>query len=247
MAQLIQLERCISRYQIDVYRYAGRFIHQKKRRLEQYKEKHKGEIDQKGMASFYNRFFQQQLNWATTTATEASGLPERYRMDLWLRTLLKRLDETVLMLYEPVLLYREAAVPADIILVTPYKIWTLKMITGESGSVFQPYDRRQWKEIRSESIHYTVNPLISLQRTTEMVRKIFNEHDIQWAVYPCLLVPESYVEFSNPNALERIIDRTQLDAWFKELSSYRATLKRDQLHAAEILLKHSEVVSEPRT
>ena len=246
MAQLIKLERCISRYDIDVYRYAGRFIHQKNRHYKQFMAKHEGEAENKIKERYYRKLFHQQLVWATKTATEESQLQERYKLDLWLRVLLRKLDDTVLVLYEPVLTQGGAAVPSDVILITPFKIWTVKIVTGEPESVFQPHDRRQWKEIRSDSIHYTVNPLISLQRTTVMVRRILQEHKIQKDVNACLLFPESYVEFSDPNGREKIIDRTKMDAWFNELMSYRATLKNEQLHMAQILLQHTEVVSEPR-
>ncbi|GGE55170.1 hypothetical protein GCM10011391_37710 [Pullulanibacillus camelliae] len=246
MAQLVKIERCISRYSQNLYRYAGRFIHQKTRRFEEFKENYSGQPDEVIKEHFYKKFFKQQLIWATSTAREQSELPNKYKMDLWLRLFLRNLDDTVLVFYEPELKVGEAYTSADIILVTPFKVWTVKLVLGEKDSVFQPYDRRKWKEIQSKDIAYTINPLLSLQRTTESVRRIFHEHDIVLPLQSVLCAPESYIEFSSESGQVKIVDKTELKQWMKDMSSYRSTLKREQLHAAEVLLAHSDVVAEER-
>jgi len=246
MAQLVKIERCISRYSQNLYHYAGRFIHQKSRRFEEFKEAYSGRNDQVIKDNFYRKFFRQQLIWATSTATEQSELPSKYKLDLWLRLFLRNFDDTVLMFYEPELKIGDAYTSVDIILITPFKVWTVRLVLGERDSVFQPYDRRKWKEIQSEGTVYTINPLLSLQRTSESVRRIFYEYKMTLPLQSVLCAPESYIEFSSESGQVKIVDKAGLKKWMEEMSNYRATLKREQLQAAEVLLLHSEVVAEER-
>jgi len=246
VAQLVKIERCISRYSQNLYHYAGRFIHQKARRFEEFKEAYSRQNDQVIKDNFYKKFFRQQLIWATSTAKEYSELPSKYKMDLWLRLFLRNFDDTILMFYEPELKIGDAYTSGDIILVTPFKVWTVKLVLGEKDSVFQPYDRRKWKEIQSGGTDYTINPLLSLQRTSEAVRRILHEHNMTVFLQSILCAPESYIEFSSESGQVKIVDKTELKTWMEGMSSYRATLKREQLQVAEVLLAHSEVVAEER-
>ncbi|WKB36731.1 hypothetical protein QS257_07120 [Terrilactibacillus sp. S3-3] len=133
MAQLIKIDQCVSRYQINLRHYANRFLRLKGRRWAKWKERWETMEDSRLNPSkkkreagtlaklkkdFNSWFFEEQILWATTTSEEKSEIPSQLHQNKWLKTLLSTVDDVTFILYYPVLKVKSAIVQVDPIFVT---------------------------------------------------------------------------------------------------------------------------------
>lgn len=256
MAQLIKIDQCVSRYQIDLRHYANRFLRLKRRRWAKWKERWET-IPENGRLNlskkkretgtlaelkkdFNSWFFKEQILWATATSKEKSEIPDQLRQNAWLKTLLSTVNDVTFILYYPVLKVKSAVVQVDPILVTNDAVWCVKPLLGEEGSVFQESSQRKWKEIVTGGAHERMNPMISLNRTAAVAEELLSEQGIDIKVKSALVSPTSFIEFIHAPADVSIIDRRFTDEWLAGISDQSSTLKHSQLKAAEELLSRSE-------
>lgn len=253
MAQLIKIRQCVSRYQIDLSGYAGRFVWLKNRRLAEWKEKRglggsgwrfPGAKDTEFHADtekqFYEWLFEEQLDWATRTAGERSLCPDEIRGQNWLKKILRAVNDVSFVLYCPVLLSKSAAVQLDSILITNDTIWCIKPLAGEEGSVFQEMSARKWREIMTGSTREWLNPLISLRRTEKIIASMMKNLGIKMNTAGAVFAPASYIEFVHETPGIRYVDLRREREWYENLSEHSLMLKKEQIMAAEALLAHSE-------
>ncbi len=242
MAQLVKCRDYVSRYEQNLKRYVNQFISNKSRRWNAFKSKHSEE--EKGL--FYERLFNHQLIWASSTSLRRSNGIVGLKHDEVLKDVLKWFGDTGLLFYRPVLKLDQVEVETDLILITPTTIWVMVYLKGEKGSVFQEQSRRQWTEVRSGEIRTLVNPLLSLARSTEVVKQCLGRMSERLPIRSVLMVPESFVEFSEPGRGVQILDQSLFPAWLKTVEPYRAAFKNLQLRCVETLLNHSITEAELR-
>lgn len=245
------MAQCISRYQINLPRYANRFIWLKKRRYAEWCAEAAVPTDRSGRyivsedeaAPFYDWLYAEQLIWASKTAWSNSPIPEGVREAGWLKTLLRAVDDIAFVLYRPVVMAGTASVQLDSMLITSDQVWCLYPLSGEKGSVFQEQSRRTWREIRSETDRQMINPEVSLARTKSVVSSLLAKKGIAMGVAAAVFTTDGYIEFVHTAADTRFIDRRTCRDWFRRLSIQSTMFKKDQIEAASLLLSLCETGS----
>ncbi len=252
MAQLIKLRQCVSRYEVDLRRYANRFIWLKNRRLNEWKQRAESSTLQdldhqvKLGKEFTAWLYRIQLDWATRTSDQRSSCPEEIEGAEWIKRLLGEVNDIAFLIYRPVLLTQSAAVQLDSLIITNDTIWCVKPMSGENGSVFQEVSGRKWKEIVSGGEREVLNPLISLNRTRAVVDAFLKNRGIGMKIVSTAYAPDSYIEFVHEDAGESFVDFRNEREWFEMLSQHSLLMKRVQIEAAEALLNHFETIASPR-
>ncbi|CAM3258141.1 NERD domain-containing protein [Sporolactobacillus spathodeae] len=261
MAQLVKIEQCVSRYQIDFLRYANRYVWLKKRREEEWLLRAKRiEANRKGQTvfadpnvvekpdpAFYNWLFNMQLEWASRTVDERSVLPKEVTERSWLRETLKEVNDLAFFFYRPIILARNAEIQLDSLILTNDTLWCVKVLNGEPGSVFQEQSPRKWREIVSGGARDQLNPLISLQRSRHVLTSFLSAQCLEMQVCMAVYAPESFIEFVPEQFDLRLVDRRGRAYWYRELSQQSLLLKRQQVETAEALLQSFKTDAAERT
>lgn len=259
MAQLIKINQCVSRYQVDLRCYANRFTWLKKKRMEEWKERWENRLDIKNRAQqddkyskplkieFGNWMFEKQLDWSTRTAFEWSIRPDKIHTEQWLRRILEGINDVSFFMYQPVLLTKSGPVQLDSVLITNDIICCVHPLKGEPGNVFRNVTQRKWCEMTNGVMRPLISPLISLRRTKAVVSAFLKSHDLaSMKIEAAVYAPECYIEQTMSNYEADFIDRRNERDWFIRLDQHSLLMKREQLEAAELLLKHSETIADPR-
>lgn len=251
MAQLIKARQCVSRYQVDLLRYANRFVWLKNRRMKEWKAQQTKSVISLNRGSaegkeFLEWLYRMQLDWATRTSEQRSTCPDEVEKSLWLRKVLEEVNDIAFLIYRPVLLTQSAAVQLESLIITNDMIWCVKPLTGEAGSVFQEISGRKWKKIVGGGEQEVLNPLISLNRTRTIVSSFLKNHGIDIKIVSAAYAPESFIEFVHEEADVSFIDCRTEREWFGTVSEHSLLLKRTQIDVAEALLDHFETIASPR-
>ncbi|WP_010630467.1 hypothetical protein [Sporolactobacillus vineae] len=241
MAQLIKVGQCVSRYQNDVLRYAGRFLRLKSRRAAEWDDRQEGTG-----RNFEHWLFRMQLDWATRTADRRSACPDDMQRALWVQKLLHQINDLSFIAYKPVLLTRSGAVQLDSLLITNDVVWCILSLPGETGSVFQEISGRRWREIISGGERTLISPLISLKRTQKVIDAFLKQEGLEMRTASAVLSTESFIEFVPDDRGVSLVDRRSLRNWLDEIARHSLILKKGQVLAAEALLAHFETVDESR-
>lgn len=255
MAQLIKIRQCISRYQVDLLRYANRYIWLKNRRQVAWEEKQgrgagsgRNQAYEQGRdAELFNSWlFDMQMEWATRTAEEQSECPDDVSGQLWLRMVLSRINDLSFLMYEPVLDAQTAAVQLDSLLITNDTVWCVRSLSGEKGSVFQGVSERKWREITTGSDRELLSPIISLRRTKAVIQAYLKNRDIDMATEAVVFAPDSFIEFVQETADISFVDSRNAASWFDRMSRHSLLMKKNQIAVAEALLADCETIADSR-
>ncbi|WP_174729373.1 nuclease-related domain-containing protein [Mesobacillus harenae] len=192
---------------------------------------------------FLDQLLPFQLKWASSTLTEKSFLDRSYLNDERLKFLLQRLPDTFLILYKPIFLLKNASVETDVILITPTGIWSLAFLETEQDTVFIGSKERFWVKRTGEIEGKLLNPLIGLNRTDQIVRKLFQVAEIDLPVHKALITMDGYIDFPSRPYDTNFVEKRDFDEWFKSLRSLKSPLKHMQLKAALALLQHCRTQS----
>ncbi|MCQ2008698.1 MAG: hypothetical protein ABF629_00435 [Sporolactobacillus sp.] len=260
MAQLIKINQCISRYQMNFRSYANRYNWLKKRRFAEWKEdwEHVHGIQQSDDGAdiyknqlkheFEDWLFDKQLEWSTRTAFEWSSFPDTIYSEHWLRHLIKEINDVSFFMYLPVLLTRSGPVQLDSLLIANDVICCVHPLLGNPGDVFQPVSQRNWNVITNGAQRPLLNPLISLRRTKAVVSAFLQSKGLRsMEVEAVVYAPDGYIESKAGEFEARFIDLRNEAEWFQKMDQHSLLMKRGQIECAEALLNNSETVSEPRT
>ncbi|HEX7065912.1 MAG TPA: nuclease-related domain-containing protein, partial [Bacillales bacterium] len=218
MAQLIKLENYISRYELDIYRYPGRFIHMKKQHRERLRSANEGSGTEgavpvgpgsgslENIPEFRRREFAEdvfffQLRWASSTLKKKSNLDSRYRFDSWLKIFLLKFPDNYLILYRPVFQFRQAPVELDIIIISPMAVWCLTLLEGDDGEVFQGSSGRFWRKVEGEDVKKVLSPMVSNSRTFQLVSRLMKQNGPEsLPIRRVILSPSSFIEYPDAPA-----------------------------------------------
>ncbi|MCO7124890.1 hypothetical protein NIE88_03755 [Sporolactobacillus shoreicorticis] len=260
MAQLIKINQCISRYQMNFRSYANRYHWLKKRRYAEWKEdwervhsiqksdddadKYKNQMKDE----FEDWFFDKQLEWSTRTAFEWSSCPDTIYSEHWLRRFIKEINDVSFFMYRPVLLTRSGPVQLDSLLIANDMICCVQPLLSDPGDVFQTASQRNWNVITNGAVRPLLNPLISLRRSKAVVSAFLQskgvpDMDVEMIVY----APDCYIEYKGSKPEGFFVDLRNEAAWFQKVNQHSLLIKRGQIECVEALLDDSETVSEPRT
>lgn len=270
MAQLVKLQDYASRYETDAYRYPGQFIRLKKENWKKMKhvwaEHHKvkenpwefsyGEevedfMFKEGFPSseqelkqyFVDGLLPFQLKWASRTLREMSFLDDYFKEDETLKYFLQRFPDTFLFMYSPVFRIKNAPLETDHILIHPQGIYCISILEREEGAQIIPGDDRLWYQENNLVRSKFLSPLISLKRTSRVVRNILDAHGHDFPVTKLVLAPNHSISASTPPYLTEYVGMENYQEWFEKMRSYLSPLKYKQLKTLEVLLKHGQTTS----
>ncbi|SFG42436.1 hypothetical protein [Sporolactobacillus nakayamae] len=260
MAQLIKVNQCVSRYQLNLRCYANRYNWLKKRRMEAWREKwldkHTIQNSVSGVDKYSNHWkigfddwlFDKQVLWSTRTAFERSARPDDILTEQWLRRMLKGINDVSFFMYRPVLLTKSGPVQLDSLLITNDRICCVHPLLGETGDVFQPYSQRMWNQITNgAAVRPLVNPMISLRRTKAVVAAFLKGKGLtSMQVATVVYAPDCYIEDTVNDYETDFVDQRNESEWFQRMDQHSLLMKREQLEAAEALLKMSETLCDSR-
>jgi hypothetical protein len=177
------------------------------------------------------------MKWASTTLMEKSFVDKKYLFDPRIKYFLQRFPDTFLVLYKPIFLLKKAPVEGEIILVTPTDVWCITFLEGEDLSVFNGSSDHFWIKRNKEREEKVLNPLISLNRTGKIVKKIFQLYEIELPIHKVVLCRNGYVDFPSPPYDVEFIEKRNYEKWFHSMRAHRSPLKHVQMKAAEALLE----------
>lgn len=241
MAQLIKLQDYVSRYEQELTKYSNQYVRLKQQRWQEKKEK-SGITDstnqkrmQKVKAEFLNDMYANQLRWASSTALEKSQLAPQYETDQLLRHLLQELPDTYLLMYDPVFQIGEAPIELEAVLITPLEIYCLSFLKGEKDDIYQASSERFWNVWRDEKQIKVINPLISVQRTHNVVSRLTKN---LLTIKQMLIAHDGYVDHFHEWHID-CIDKRNFQQWIDQHKTNPTPMKALQVKATRTLLNYT--------
>jgi hypothetical protein len=192
---------------------------------------------------FLDQLFRFQMKWGSTTLLEQSNVNKKYLYDHRLKYFLQRFPDTTLVMYEPIFLLKKAPVEVETILITPTDVWCISFLEEEDHAVFQGTKERFWVKRHQEQEQKVLNPLIGLNRTEKIVKKIFELYEIELPIHKVVLSRNGYIDYPFPPYGVQLIEKRNYEEWFQTMRSNRTPLKHAQLKAAQMLLHFSQTTS----
>ncbi|MEK5441480.1 NERD domain-containing protein [Fredinandcohnia sp. FSL W7-1320] len=233
MGQLIKLQDYISRYEIDMFRYPGQFIRQKRKQWEQ------TTIEKQ---QFLDHIFDFQMKWASSTIREKSYIDKEFYKDHNLKYFLQRFPDTYLVLYRPIFKLKNAPVEVEIIMISPTTTWLITILEGIENSVFIGSNDRFWIERKGKHDKKVLSPMIELDRMDGIVRTIYSLYDIVLPIRKVILNRTGYIDFPLAPFDVDLVEKRKYEEWFTGLRNTSSPLKHMQLKACNALLQYCHTV-----
>lgn len=242
MAQLVKLQDYVSRYEQDLTKYVNQFVRLKQQRwMKLTEEKKRDEASEDTIKTVRRKFlddmFSYQLRWASSTAFEKSELSSHYESDPLLKLLLQQLPDNYLLLYDPVFQIEHAPIELEAILVTPVQIVCLAFLKGEQNDIYQASGERFWKVWRKDKQLKIVNPLISLQRSENVIQRLTKDRRLP--MKKVIVAHEGYVDYFQASASVQCYDKRSFQSWLNQLIAEPSPIKSAQIRMVHELLQQT--------
>lgn len=192
---------------------------------------------------FLDQLYRFQMKWATSTLTEKSFPDKQYYYEDRLKYFLQRFPDTFLIMYNPIFLLKNAPVETDTILISPTEVLCISFLEAENLSVFSGSKDRFWIKRGSGKEKKILNPLLALNRTEKIVRKVFELHDIELPIQKAVLCRNGYIDYPTAPFDVRLIEKRNYEQWFQTIRKHRSPLKHIQLKGAKALLQYCQTTS----
>lgn len=195
---------------------------------------------------FLNQLFSFQMKWASTTLTEKSYVNKKFYYDEKLKYFLQRFPDTFLVLYNPIFLLKKAPVEVETILITPSDVWCISFLEKEDLSVFVGSSDRFWMKRNQGKDEKILSPLLALNRTGKIVKKIFELYEIDLPIHKIVLSRNGYVDYPTAPYDIQFIEKRNYDKWFQSMRARRTPFKHVQFKAAQSLMQYCQTTSTHR-
>ncbi|MDZ5472572.1 nuclease-related domain-containing protein [Bacillus sp. 31A1R] len=192
---------------------------------------------------FLDQLFRFQMKWASTTITEQSFVDKMFYFDERLKYFLQRFPDTFLVLYHPIFLLKKAPVEVETIIITPTEVYCITFLEKEDLSVYIGSKERFWTKRNQTSEEKVLNPLLALNRTEKIVKKIFELYEIEMPTHKVVLSRNGYFDYPSAPYDVQLIEKRNYDKWFESKRAHRSPLKAIQLKAAQALLQYCQTTS----
>lgn len=196
---------------------------------------------------FLNRLFQLQLRWASSTLSKKSFVHPSFYKDEQLKYFSQRFPDTFLFFYKPIFLLKKAPVETETILITPTDVFCLSFLEEEDESVFLGSSERFWLKKNIEKETKILSPMIALNRTETIVRRLLREHEVDLPITKLVICRNGYIDYPTIPFGCLVIDRKNYHHWFQSMRSQSSPLKHMQLKAAKALMTYCHSVYISRT
>lgn len=192
---------------------------------------------------FLDQLYRFQLKWASSTLTEKSDLPSKFKYEENLKFFLQRFPDTYLVLYHPIFLLKNAPVEVDVILLTPTDVWCITFLEEENSAVFVGSNQRFWLKRGQKEEKKILSPLLSLNRTERIIRNIFKLNEIDLPIHKLIISRNGYIDYPTAPFDVKFAEGRNFEEWFKLMRSSKSPLKHIQLKCAESLLQFCQTTS----
>lgn len=189
---------------------------------------------------FLDQLFRFQMKWASSTITEVSQVAQKFYFDEQLKFFLQRFPDTFLILFRPIFLLKKAPVEVEIILLTPTDVWCITMLEEEDNAVFLGSNEHFWTKNVRDQERKVLNPLLSLNRTEKIIKKLFELYEVDLPIRKIVLSRNGYIDHPTPPFDVQYIEKRNFDQWFRSMRSLRSPLKAMQLKGAQALLEYCQ-------
>ena len=85
--------------------------------------------------------------------------------------------------------------------------------------------------------------MIALNRTSKIVKKIFQLQEIDLPIHKVLLSRNGFIDYPNAPFDTKLVDKREFEEWFQSLRRLRTPLKHIQLNGAKALLQYCQTTS----
>lgn len=249
LAQLIKLQDYVSRYEQHLTKYTNHYLRLKKRRWEDYIADlaTDGPVSDHVLATrrsqFLNDIFRHQLVWASSTVFQKSLLSDRYEHDQQLQFLTAKLPDSYLLFYETIFQIEHALIEVEAIVVTPTKIYCLAFLDEQENDIYQARSDRYWIRLRDGKETTIVSPLLSLQRSETIIRRLVRSLATPLPIEKVIVVKSGYVEGFQASSRMDCHDRRTFNEWMRRFVNDPSPIKHEQMKVTRILLDHVKTES----
>ncbi len=195
---------------------------------------------------FLRELYDFQLNWASSTLREISTLKKHYYYDATLKWLLQSFPDNYFVLFYPTVTYPKASVQFDILLIGPTDIWCIVNLTGRENAIFQKYSDRYWLEVKGEEERKVINPFLSLNRMSAIVKRILADNELDMNVKKVVMTKEGYIDVEAPRNIALFLDQRSIYDWNEKMKKNSSPIKSVQLKFSQCLLDVCQTNSRAR-
>lgn len=195
---------------------------------------------------FLNQLYPFQIKWATTTLSQVSFIDPKYNHEANLRYLLQRMPDIYLVMYHPIFNIKQAPIESEIIIISPLGVDIICLMEEHPDTNIIVTDERMWDLEMNNSKTKIISPLIALKRTEQIVKGIFNRHEIDFPINKIVLSKTNRIICTSEPYQTAIIGKREFDAWLEHKRQLSSPLKNVQLRAMEALLLHCQTTSVTR-
>lgn len=185
---------------------------------------------------YLDQLFHFQMKWASSTLMDRSRIDPIYMRDSLLRTFTQLLPDSFLLFYNPVIMIQKAPIELDIIIVTPVECMCITVLEAEDLAVFIGSGERFWLKKASVNETKLLNPLIALNRNEKVLKKLFEDNEVNFPIKKYLISRNGYIDYPNVSFDIKIIDKKSYDQWFASIRSITTPLKLAQFQASKAIL-----------
>ena len=192
---------------------------------------------------FLNQLFDFQMKWATSTLMEKSFIDKQYYYEEHLKFFLQRFPDTYLVLYQPIFLLKKASIELETILISPTDVWCISFLEQRNESAFLGSNEKFWHVKYKDKEEKRISPMIALNRTSKIVKKIFQLQEIDLPIHKVLLSRNGFIDYPSAPFDTKLIDKREFEEWVQSLRRLRTPLKHIQLNGAKALLQYCQTTS----
>ncbi|RXI98630.1 NERD domain-containing protein [Anaerobacillus alkaliphilus] len=185
---------------------------------------------------FLRELYDFQLNWASSTLREISTLKKQYYYDATLKWLLQSFPDNYFVLYYPTVSYPKAPVQFDILLIGPTDIWCIVNLDGSENTIFHKFSDRYWLEVKAGEERKVVNPFLSLNRMSTIVKRILADTDLDMNVKKVVYTKNGYIDVETPKNVATFLDQRSIYEWNEKMKKNSSPIKSVQLKFSQCLL-----------
>lgn len=197
--------------------------------------------------SFLKELYEFQLNWASSTMLEKSQLKNLYFYDAKLKWLLQSLPDNYFILYYPIITYPRATTQFDILLIGPTDIWCIVNLNGKENTIFQTFSERYWLEVNGDQETKIINPFLSLNRMSTIIKRILADTELDITVQKAVLSQDGYIDVEAPWSGAQFLDQRSCKSWNEKLKNNSSPIKSNQLKFSQALLNVCQTTSVTRS
>jgi hypothetical protein len=197
--------------------------------------------------NFIKELYEFQLNWASSTILEKSQMKNMYFYDIALKWLLQSLPDNYFLMYYPTITYPKAKTQFDILLIGPTDIWCIVNLRGKHNTIFQTSTERYWLEVNGDEETKIINPLLSLNRMSTIIKRILADIGLDIPVEKAVLSQEGYIDVEAPWSSTQFLDQRGCRTWSEKLKKNSSPIKSNQLKFAQALLNVCQTTSVTRS